>query len=105
MKQRHLALILVPAFILTILWVIFNVYHNYVSSTITDPLTYQIIPIEGKFDGKTIEEVRQRKRVNPLNEIIVVDDSGTPSPAPESTTEEASDSGNFSLDGNQEEQQ
>lgn len=93
MKQREFAIILVPAFILTVLWVLFNVYHNYFTSTIQDPLTYQIIPIEGKFDINTINEVKQRKRVNPSNEIIIVNtDNLTPTPAPDLTSEEATDS-------------
>lgn len=77
MKQRDLIIILVPAFILTVLWVIFNVYHNYVTSTITDPLTYQIIPINGTFDTKAVAEIKQRKRVEPANEITINGESAT----------------------------
>lgn len=78
-KQRELIILLVPLLILTILWVIFNVYHSYVTSTITDPLSYQIIPIEGKFDDETIKQVRGRTRVETLYDVIG-GISGTPSP-------------------------
>lgn len=75
MKQKDFLIILIPIFILTILWVIFNIYHNHVTSTIKDPLTTQTIPIEGKFDANTIEAVKNRQRVDPLYEI-----QGTPTP-------------------------
>ena len=69
MKQKDLLIILIPAFILTVLWVIFSIYHNFVSSTIKDPLTYQIIPIEGKFDNDSLIDILGRKRVTPTYEI------------------------------------
>ena len=69
MKQKDILIILVSLFILTVLWVIFNIYHNYVTSTIKDPLSIQIIPIEGKFDKDTISKIKNRKRVDPLYEI------------------------------------
>ncbi len=82
MKQKDLIILLAPLFILTILWVVFNVYHNYVTSTIKDPLSIQIIPIEGKFDTNTIEKVKSRQRINPLYEIQV-QLTPVPSPTPE----------------------
>ena len=79
--QRELSIILVPALILTILWVIFNVYHNYATSTIQEPLTSQIIPIEGSFDKETIERTKSRINVDPLKENIVLESlSPTPNP-------------------------
>lgn len=101
MKQRNLVIFLVPIFILTVLWVIFNVYHNYISSTITDPLTYQIVPIEGKFDSATIEAIKQRKRVSPSNEIIV--ETTDEEIDPQLDEEEASESAEIDSDEEQEE--
>ncbi len=94
MKQRQITILLIPVFILTICWVVFNVYHNYVSSTITDPLTYQIIPIKGNFDSKTISEVKERKRVNPANGILVNDATSSESNINQG---EASDSANIDI--------
>ena len=103
MKQKDLVIILVPLLILTILWVIFNVYHNYVSSTITDPLSYQIVPIEGSFDKNTIEQVKQRNRIDPSNEIIV-EISGSPTPTPINLLiNDASNSANIDEDQEEEE--
>ncbi len=91
-KQKDLLIILIPLLILTILWVIFNVYHNYVTSTIKDPLTVQIIPIEGNFDNKTIEQIRNRIRIEPAFEIISIDSEST-SPTPTPTIDSQQGSG------------
>ena len=82
MKQKDLLILLVPMFLVTILWVIFNIYHNYVTSTITDPLTVQIIPIEGKFNKTSLESIRDRKRLEPLFTAPISDEEETPSPSP-----------------------
>ena len=96
MKQKQIAIILIPAFILAVFWVLFSVYHSYVNSTITDPLSFQIIPIQGSFDKKTIEELKQRKRVETNGIIIVSDTSGD-------QENNASESAEIELEDNQEE--
>lgn len=85
MKQKDLLILLIPMFLITVLWVIFNIYHNHVSSTITDPLTVQIIPIDGKFNRASLESIKDRKRTEPLFTAPIVEDnqtSPTPSPIP-----------------------
>jgi len=66
MKQKDFTIVLISLFILTILWVVFSLYHNYITSTIKDPLSYQIISIEGKFEKDTLNELLKRKKVTPL---------------------------------------
>lgn len=95
MKQRDIAILLIPVFILVVLWVIFNVYHNYVNSTITDPLTYQLVPIEGKFDENTINDIKARKRVD---SVVIITSPEAISPSPETSEIEeqtSSPSGNI----------
>ncbi len=83
MKQKDLLILLTPMFIVTILWVIFNIYHNHVTSTITDPLTVQIIPIDGNFNKASIESIKNRKRTEPLFVAPVNDDEEiSPIPTP-----------------------
>lgn len=89
MKQKDFLIILIPLFILTILWVVFNIYHNHVTSTIKDPLTFQIIPIEGKFDTNSINKIKNRQRVNPLYEKQSQINT-TPIPTDEPTSTEIS---------------
>jgi len=69
MKQKNIVIILFSLFILTILWVVFNIYHNLITSSIKDPLSIQIIPIEEDFDTNTIDKIKNRKRVNPLYDV------------------------------------
>jgi hypothetical protein len=69
MKQKDFLFILIPIFILTILWVIFSIYHSYSTSTIDAPLNLQIAPIEGGFDNETLNNIVNRKRVVPVFSI------------------------------------
>lgn len=83
-KKRNFVIILMLVLILTVFWVIFNVYHNYVNSTISDPLSVQIIPIEGKFDDETIEQIKTRIRIEPNFELEIasIASKSTPTPTP-----------------------
>lgn len=90
--QKNIAIILIPALILTIIWVGTNIYHSHIDSTIDIPLANSIKPIKGSFDLKTVENIKKRTRVNPLNNITP-QVSGTPKENPI-----ASRSSNLNLD-------
>lgn len=66
MKQRDILLILISAFIIVIVWIVFNVIHSSVTSTIPENLAIQIIPISSQFDIKTLEKLKTRQKVSPL---------------------------------------
>ncbi len=83
MKQKDILLLIVPSLILIIAWVAFSIYHNSVSSTISETVTTQIVPINPDFDNKIIESIRKRRVVDPLLEGFV------------STAEESSPSGDI----------
>ncbi len=85
MKQKDLLILLVPMFLVTILWVIFNIYHNYVTSTIVDPLTVQIVPIDGKFNKTSLESIKDRKRLEPLFTAPLIDEEVSPALSPSPT--------------------
>jgi hypothetical protein len=90
-NQKKLAILLVPVLILTVLWVIFNIYHNHVTSTVKAPLNQQIAPIEGTFNTETIDKIKERRRVEPINEIATPEqeeETLSPSPTPEIAEEE-----------------
>ena len=91
--QKNLAIILIPALILNIIWVGSNIYHSHVDSTIDIPLANSIKPIKGSFDMETVGNIKKRTRVNPLNEIIP-----QISGAPEEENLSASPSSNLNLD-------
>lgn len=69
MKQRDLLLLLVPFFIMVVAWIIFNIYHSSVTSTISDTLNIQITPINPTFDKKAIEAIKNRDDVEPIYDL------------------------------------
>ena len=82
MKQRDILLIVVPTFIMVVLWVAFSIYHNHVSSTISEPLSLQIEPISEAFDLETLDNLKNRERLSPIYEKVG-------SEIPEDTLEDA----------------
>ena len=68
MKQKDIILLVVPLFFLVLVWIIFSVYHNSVSSTVSESLNIQITPIEGRFDENTINELKERENLLPIFE-------------------------------------
>lgn len=74
MKRQDIILLVIPMFFLVLVWIIFSIYHNSVSSTISENLNVQITPIEGKFDQATINDLKQRDNLLPIFEAT---NSGT----------------------------
>jgi len=68
MKQKDIILLVVPLFFLVLVWIIFSVYHNSVSSTVSESLNIQIMPIDGRFDENTINELKERENLLPIFE-------------------------------------
>jgi hypothetical protein len=66
MKQKDVVFILASAFFVIIVWIIFDIYHSSISSTISEKLNIQIIPITAGFDLKTIDSIKKRDKVEPL---------------------------------------
>lgn len=84
MKRRDILIILISTFILVVAWIGFNVYHNSVTSTISETLGVRISPIHPDFNAKDIQHLKERKKILPILEASV---SPTPtlSPSPTST--------------------
>jgi len=71
-KQEHTAqqeffIITLSFFILVAAWVGFNLYHIYATSTISQDLQMQIIPIAPSFDTSVIQLLKTRTQVTPLD--------------------------------------
>jgi hypothetical protein len=95
MKQKDILLILVPSFIVVVAWIIFNIYHSSVSSTISENLNMQIIPISPLFDQKTISAIKKRQQFEPIyqtNTTASIAASPTPQPSPSVLPSSASSS-------------
>lgn len=79
MKQKDILLILGSLSIITVAWIIFNVYHTSVASTISDAVVTQVKPISPDFDTKSINELKKRQKINPNFGFPT---AGTPTPTP-----------------------
>ena len=69
MKKNDILLILIPSFLFVISWIGFSIYHNIVTSTISQPLSVQITPINPTFDTSTIDSLRNREKITPVYEF------------------------------------
>ena len=68
MKQKDILLLLIPLFIVNVIWIIFSIYHNSATSTISQSLDLNIKPISPDFDTQTIESLKTREQITPLFE-------------------------------------
>ncbi len=81
MKQKGNRLILIPSLILILFWIAFSIYHNLVSSTISETLNVQISAISPSFDSQTIQALRARKQFTPLYSISAPSQPAAASPS------------------------
>jgi len=96
--QRDILFLSLSLFILVTVWVAFNLYHAWVTSTISSDLQIQIIPIEPNFDTDTLHTLESRKKIVPLfsspteqaSESATISPIPTPSLAPQPPTPTAS---------------
>lgn len=66
MKNKDISLLLISAFVLIFAWVTFSIYHSSATSTISESLNRNIIPINPSFDTKTIDNLKKREMVIPI---------------------------------------
>ena len=97
-RQKDILFLSISFFIVVFLWIGFNLYHVWATSTITEDVQSQMTPIEATFDTNTIRELKNRESVTPLYELSGEASSpaattATPSPTeiPEEELEEATD--------------
>jgi hypothetical protein len=82
---KDLLFLSISSFIVVVAWVGFNLYHSYVTTTITPELQIQIVPINPNFDTAMLEKLKARKQVAPITELSSV--TFEPTPRVESTTQ------------------
>jgi hypothetical protein len=85
MKQKDILFIFISSFVVVAAWVGFNLYHKWVTTTISPDLQIQINPIESSFDRDTIEKIKSRNRISPENELGGTGISPTTRPTPSSS--------------------
>ncbi len=90
MKHKDILLLLIPSFVLIVAWIVFSIYHSSVTSTITETVTKEILPISPIFDQDAIDAVKQKGKVAPVYEAktkIIIEETPTPTIATESASE------------------
>ena len=80
MKQKEYLILFASVLIVIIMWVIFNIYHNYTTNSVSDNENYVVVPIDNTFDQNTINQIKNRKRVE-----ASLDSIETPSASPSPT--------------------
>ncbi len=66
LKQKEILFVLWMTFITVVAWIGFNIYHIMVTSTISEELQAQTLPIDPNFDMETINNLKIRQKVEPL---------------------------------------
>jgi hypothetical protein len=64
--QKDLTLLSFSLFVIVAIWIAFSLYGIYVTSTISDTLQTQIIPIDNRFSAESISTLRKRTPVAPI---------------------------------------
>lgn len=66
MKQNDLLFVTVSIFGLVVLYFLFTIYHNSVTSTIPEDVNIQITPITPVFDKNIIKDIKNRNSLPPV---------------------------------------
>jgi hypothetical protein len=59
----------ISMFAMVAMWIAFNIYHEWVTTTISEDLQMQIVPIQPKFDTATLDKLKTRSNPVPLFEL------------------------------------
>jgi hypothetical protein len=70
-KQKETLIILWMTFVTVVAWVSLNIYHIWVTSTISNIDAASILPIDPKFDTNIIDKLKTREIVEPLYQFNV----------------------------------
>jgi len=81
--QKDILFILISSFIMVVLWIGFNIYHIWITSTISQDIQLQLTPIAPNFDPATIQQLKTRENINPSFERAqqASQSSSTPKPS------------------------
>lgn len=82
MKQKDILFILISSFILILVWMGFNLWHIKQVSTLSEPVSQQLIPINPYFDKAVIQKIMQRQQIAPLYKLNQATSSASLTPTP-----------------------
>jgi len=67
--QKDILYVSISSFVLVVLWIGFNLYHAYVTSTIAPDLQLEIQPIDPTFNTEIIKKLKAREKIAPIYEF------------------------------------
>ena len=79
-KRQNILFILISSFIVVVAWVAFNLYHIWITSTISENIQLQLTPIAPNFDPVTIQQLKSRENINPLFDLQPAVSAAAPTP-------------------------
>jgi hypothetical protein len=66
---KDLLFVSISSFIVVAAWIGFNLYHTWVTTTITPDMQVQISAITPDFDTATLQKLKARKQITPINTL------------------------------------
>lgn len=97
-RPNDIFYIIIPSFILILLWIIFTIYRSAISSTLTETQVTLLKPLSPTFDTAVIEQLRKRQPITPdlsqeiqaeIDEETIASQAATPLPPASPATESA----------------
>ncbi len=85
MKRNDLIFVLAATVILVIAWIIFSIMQRLTTSTISETVNEQVIPINGTFDTKTMNTLSSRLAVTPIQILVAPTTAAAPTAVPTPT--------------------
>jgi len=82
MKKNNVVILLVSFVVLVITWIIGNIYHATVTSTLSDDLNSQSAPIEPTFNEDVLAAIRTREQINTSFDTSATASAPTPTITP-----------------------
>ncbi len=84
-RRKDILFILGSSFVVVVAWIGFNLYHIYVTSTISEDIQVQLTPIDPTFDTAIIQNLKSREQVNPAFERTATASQSAPTQLPQPT--------------------
>jgi len=87
--QKDILFLAASSFIVVVAWIGFNLYHIYVTSTVSEDVQIQLTPINPVFDQLTMQQLKTREDIKPIFDSpkiavspIPSEQAASPTPAP-----------------------
>lgn len=97
MKQKDILIIIILLFIFALAWIAGGIYHSAVKSTISQSTNQDMSPITPSFDTKTIDKLKERRKIIPSFELGPITPTPVVLPTLKISPQKASEEGKLLL--------